>query len=163
MKMVYKFVEGSRLSGKPQVVGEFLTQIKKESGSLTPPAIVNAARPKKSPLHRYFEWDNSKAAEKWRLQQARLLVCSVVTVSVDGEETTPVRSFVSLNDNYEMLDVVMSDEQMRQQALYDVNVVIKSLREKLVSFKDFADVLEALEKVSQVTSKHFKRTRATAR
>lgn len=164
--MVYKFVEGSRFAGNPNVVGKFLTQIKKQTGSLTPPVIVDAARPKKSPLHRYFEWDNSRAAERWRIQQARLLVCSVVTVSVDGEETTPVRSFISLNDNYEMLEVVMSDEQMRQQAIYEVNVVIKNLKEKISSFREFADVLEALEKASQAASKHFKgvkRVRATAR
>lgn len=163
MKMVYKFAEGSRFGGNPNVVGQCLTAIKKERGSLTPPVIVDAARPKRSPLHRYFQWDDSKAAESWRIQQARLLVCSVVTVEVDGEATNPVRSFVSLNDNYEMLEVVMSNEAMRQQALYDVSVVIKSLKEKLASFRGFADVLEALDKASQAASKHFKRVRATER
>jgi len=168
MEMIFKFAEGSRFSGDPNVVGKTLHAIKQRTGELTPTVIVEAAMSEKSPLHRYFDWDDSTAASKWRLQQARFLVCSVVTVSVDGEETTPVRSFVSVDNNYESLQVVMSDDGMRSQAIIDVQSAIKSLRDKLKSFEEFADVLAALEQVSTVAKKHLKkpakaRERATAR
>jgi len=46
-------------------------------GRLYPADVVNAARPKSSPLHRYFDWDDRSAAEKYRLDQARALIRSV--------------------------------------------------------------------------------------
>jgi hypothetical protein len=168
MEMVFKFTEGSRLSGDPNIVGKTLHAIKERTGELTPTVIVESAISEDSPLHRYFDWDDSTAASKWRLQQARILVCSVVTVSVDGEETTAVRSFVSINNNYEPLHIVMSYEDMRSQAIMDVQLVIKTLLEKLNGFKEFSDVLIALEQVSNVAKKHMKkpiksRSMATAR
>ena len=39
--------------------------------SATPQQIVDRARDEKSELHKCFEWDDSKAAERWRRQQAR--------------------------------------------------------------------------------------------
>ena len=39
--------------------------------SATPQQIVDRARDEKSELHKCFEWDDSKAAESWRRQQAR--------------------------------------------------------------------------------------------
>lgn len=46
-------------------------------GRLTPDAVVQDAASKKSPLHDQFEWDDSAAAVKWRLAQARELIRSV--------------------------------------------------------------------------------------
>lgn len=39
--------------------------------SATPQQIVDRARDPQSELHKCFEWDDSKAAESWRRQQAR--------------------------------------------------------------------------------------------
>ena len=44
-----------------------------EKMKLTPENIVVAASKKRSPLHDYFEWDNGKAGQKYRLWQARYL------------------------------------------------------------------------------------------
>lgn len=43
-------------------------------GALTARDVVLDARKKDSPLHGYFEWDNAKAATKFRLVQARRLI-----------------------------------------------------------------------------------------
>jgi len=43
-------------------------------GHLTPRDVVADAKRKDSPLHSYFEWDNAKAATKYRLVQARRLI-----------------------------------------------------------------------------------------
>lgn len=150
MDMVFKFTEGSGLKGDPNVVGKELHAIRARRGELTPAAIVEEAKAPESPLHQYFEWDNDKAAEKWRVQQARVLVCSVVTVAVDGDETTPVRSFVSVNRSYQPLEVVLSDADMREQVVQDVRDAISSLKKKLLAFEEFGEVLQALERVEQI-------------
>lgn len=43
-------------------------------GRLTPEQIVNEARAKDSPIHHFFTWDDSEAAEKWRIEEARELL-----------------------------------------------------------------------------------------
>jgi len=169
MDMVFKFRESSGLSGSAQKVGEVLHQIRERNGTLTPTIVVDSARSAKSPLHRYFEWDDKKAADEHRKSQARYLIACVVTVQSDGEEIRPVRSFISVNNSYEPLEVVLSDHDMRQQAIQDVQDAIASLKEKLAAFEEFSDVLAALETASRAASRHFvkkarsPKSRATAR
>lgn len=54
-----------------------LQAIYKRDKQLKPQAIVNAARSKTSALHACFTWDDSKAGEKWRLEEARRLIVQV--------------------------------------------------------------------------------------
>lgn len=50
-------------------------------GVLIPSEVVNIARDADHPLHAMFEWDDTAAAHKYRLEQARGLIASVrVTV-----------------------------------------------------------------------------------
>jgi hypothetical protein len=50
---------------------------RKHGGKLTPSKILDAARSPRSPLHRFFDWDDESAAEKYRIQQARVLLKGV--------------------------------------------------------------------------------------
>lgn len=69
-----------------QLLEEELDRLaKKGAGTLTPVSVVDAARSPESPLHRYFEWNDSLAAIAHRLDQARVLIRSV-RVSVTVEE-----------------------------------------------------------------------------
>ena len=62
--------------------------IENRQGRLDPQSVVAAARNKKSPLHKQFEWDDTKAAEKYRLEQARELIRLVrVEVVLGGVNT----------------------------------------------------------------------------
>mgnify|MGYP003421519919 FL=1 len=56
-------------------------------GRLTPETVLDTARNPKSPLHDQFEWDDTAAAHQHRLQQARVLIRSVV-VNITVEEKT---------------------------------------------------------------------------
>jgi hypothetical protein len=56
------------------VVTVELRRIVEEHGNLEPEMIVAAARPKNSPLHELFEWDNKVAGDKYRIGQARTLI-----------------------------------------------------------------------------------------
>ena len=75
----YMFKNGYGKQGlDPQVVGEwFETLRKKHGGALRPADVLDAAKDKTSPVHSYFEWDDTKAAEQWRLEQARKLIREV--------------------------------------------------------------------------------------
>lgn len=60
-------------------------------GELTAKEILELARPPSSYLHRFFEWDDSVAAERYRLNQARKII-QVLVVEIEGQI---VREFTS--------------------------------------------------------------------
>jgi hypothetical protein len=58
-----------------------------KNGKLTPFDVIEAARDKTSPLHEYFEWNDTEAARLYRIEQARGLI-RTVKIEVVYEETT---------------------------------------------------------------------------
>lgn len=101
----------------PKEVGDILASL----GKFTSRDIVEFARPKNSPLHKYFEWDNDKAAEAYRLTQARHLVLSIeVEEGVRAFESVVVdskRMYVSHRDVISSGDLVA---QVLQSALNEL-------------------------------------------
>lgn len=72
-----------------------LKEVQKELcrlGSFTPKQVVETATAPSSPLHKYFEWDDSRAAHAYRLTQARHLVGAIYIDSSDG----PLRAYESV-------------------------------------------------------------------
>lgn len=95
MTIVKTFVArpGSHLSNADaQRVGQFLDEAFGED-VFTANDIVEYARPKESPLHEDFTWDKDKAAEKWNLQEARMLVAAVMVVEAGKTKKEATRAF----------------------------------------------------------------------
>jgi hypothetical protein len=74
-------------------IRERLRALESETGTITPEALVDDARADDSPLHELFEWDNSVAAEKFRLHQARVVLKSVRYIEGQSEHITLDRPF----------------------------------------------------------------------
>ena len=88
---------------------------------LTPEQVVEAARDPASPLHEEFEWDDTEAGHKWRLNQARTLIRSVrVTIQV---QNVPVPTIAYIHDpeadgqGYRHVSQVRNDAEVAQRAL----------------------------------------------
>lgn len=61
-------------------------------GRITPDAVLQDAKSAKSPLHDQFDWDDSSAAQNWRLQQARELIRSIkVEITTESRTVSTVR------------------------------------------------------------------------
>lgn len=56
---------------------ETLRSLERSDGRLLPATVVEAAKDPSSPLHSHFEWDDTAAAAKYRIDQARALIRSV--------------------------------------------------------------------------------------
>lgn len=85
-------VEGSR-----SVAVRRALQALERSGKLTPEQVVDAARDEASPLHVYFEWRDDKAADAYRIEQARSLIRSV-TVRVETTDDRLISTPVYVRD-----------------------------------------------------------------
>ena len=87
------------LSGVP---GDVLARIHLlgRDGRLTARAVLVDAEDESSPLHSYFEWDDSAAALAFRLGQARSLIRRVKVTLLKGPDREPVfvNAFVAERD-----------------------------------------------------------------
>jgi len=52
---------------------------------LTADSLLKKASKKSSSLYEFFDWDNSSAGDKWRLQQARTLINEIKVIVEDKE------------------------------------------------------------------------------
>jgi hypothetical protein len=150
----YQFTAGSRLTGDPQIVGEFLRQLwVAHDHQLTVPIIIDAGQPKRSPIHSYFEWNDARAANLHREEQARHLIRSidvVVKTDDDGRPTETIRAFVHVveerNDVVESV-YVMTDYAQARPVLYQ-QVLAQALRD-LEAFQRKYEQYEALAHIGQ--------------
>ena len=94
-----------------EAIREYLAALYEKHGRLTPAVIVKDARRPTSILHDQFEWDDGKAAQQWREEQARVLIRSIrVTITTDTsvidtvayvrdpEAATAEQGYVSVED-----------------------------------------------------------------
>src|SRR3990167_2956704 len=68
-----------------EIVFKALKQIKGVSKHLIPEAVVKRAENPKSPLHEYFEWNDTAAAQAYRIIQAGELIRSCKLIVHKGE------------------------------------------------------------------------------
>lgn len=83
---------------KPKVssktVRDELLKLQDNRGRITPQAVVDEASNPKHPLHNLFEWDDTEAARKYRLDQARELIRSVDVVIRNTKHEIEVVAYV---------------------------------------------------------------------
>mgnify|MGYP000850528880 CR=1 FL=1 len=119
-----------------------LTRIQNIYGTITPELIVTAAEDEGSVLHKFFEWDDNRAAQLWRIQQARILLNNIqVSVISDGEaREVDVYEVTSRKEGYQSIDTFTSEniEYIKAGIIQQLN----TLKNKLKLYKQFDKVLE---------------------
>ena len=74
------------------IVAQELGKLETTQGVLTAKAVLKVAQDRDNPLHEYFEWDDTEAAEKYRLSQAENLIRRVkIEVTIDETKVRVVR------------------------------------------------------------------------
>lgn len=140
---IYKWqLKGLAKNVNPLSAYEELKRLQDIHGTLSAEIVLNAARPKKSILHPIFEWDESKAAEKYRLYQARLLLNNIkIRIVSDGEANEySVFEVVCQKDGYKRIQTFDYDD-----VEYVTSNITKALiywKDKLQKYKNFETVLE---------------------
>lgn len=80
---------------KDEVIKKVLMDLERE-GRLSPYDVVDAARDPTHVLHNHFEWDDTVAAERFRLSQARRLIRSIELVVI--QETRVISAVAYVRD-----------------------------------------------------------------
>lgn len=149
--------KGSRLTGlDAEKCWDALEAIREKKGEHCAADIVEAARPKRSPLHGAFEWDDSKAAQEYRLVQAGTLRRSIEVVYAEAPEI-PTRAFEvsrvvhepkgKVTRYFQSTDEVMSDPDKRAAVLTEALRQLQALRTKFRALQELAIVWREVDTV----------------
>lgn len=154
-RMVYEWTGATRIpaSVDAQQAGELLEKLRQTHGGvIQPPDVVKAAKPKSSPIHDAFEWDNSQAAEQYRHQQARALINSIRVVVRSGkvEKASPERAFLNVRhtsqgQGYVSLREGLTRPVYREQVLAEALAELKAWQARYARLKELADVFAVLD------------------
>ena len=146
-----------------QLVRGELTAISEEHGVITPEMVLARGRDPASPLHSLFDWDDSQAAEKFRLLQARGLIrrvkVSVIRASTEAKVVTvaAVREFVSNQSErasrrnpeggYASIVDVLNEPDRRADMLATARAELAALRRKYEALNELAIVWIEIDKL----------------
>lgn len=137
---------GSRYSADAQKVAEEIYSI---GESATTAQILDKARDEGSELHKCFEWDDTRAAERWRLHQARNLVCNlVIREETPSEKPIPeVRLFFKLDEDsgYKATTLIMQNKDEYQKLLQNALKELTAFQRKYRSLSELENVFDAIE------------------
>lgn len=129
-----------------QVVAEEIASI---GDCATPSQIVDKARDCSTELHKCFEWRDDVAAEKYRLQQARQIVCHLVVKETVREEKPPIRFFFKAESGagYQPTQVIVRNQDSYQALLKSAMCDLEALRVKYHSLTELEQVFDAIEEL----------------
>ena len=144
---------------KTLVVDRELEKLYEQHGTVSTEIVLDAARNKKHPLHKYFEWDDSIAGEKWRQSQAlQMIMASKMVVILNGSEEPPrvvgckqqeVRRLVSAfrGEGFKMRKEALDDEEVRKAVVDKKKEMLRSWCRGVVDIDELKKIREMIERM----------------
>lgn len=149
--MTYAWKDGSQIAIDAELAGAALEKVReRHQGQLTPEVVLKAAESKKNPLHGYFEWDDTAAARKYRIEQAKYLIRSIVVKYEGNAEPRQLRAYVSVKDHeakpkYVTTETALGDAEYRQQVLAKAWAELQQWRRRYEELREFAKIFAVID------------------
>ena len=129
----YSWKNGYNYKVSAETVGGVLKEIEKSEGEVTSKSFLEYSRPEDSVTHSMFEWDDTVAAEKFRLYQSGRIINQLAIEIVYTDDGKPTEMLVDMVEQ-------SAPEQKKQIVSAYVNTVGKSPR----AYACFTNVIDAL-------------------
>lgn len=112
---------------------------------ISPAEVLEKARDVNSELHKCFEWNDSIAAEKYRLQQARGILINLVYKEKESN-AEPVRTFqiTSQRNVYQPTVSFLVQEDEYQNLLKRAKSELESFKKRYHTLSELQEVFEAI-------------------
>ena len=120
--------------------------------NVTPQQIVDRAKDEDSELHKCFTWDDTMAAQKWRLEEARKVVqLLVIDRSQEIETEPPVRVFFKIGNTHDegykqTVNILRNNDEyaaLLKQALAE----LEAFQRKYRTLSELEPVFDAISEV----------------
>lgn len=115
---------------------------------ITPAQILEKARDSSTELHKCFEWDDSKAAEKYRLSQARQVVHHLIIKDVEDKgEENPVRVFHQTENGggYKPFSVIVKNPTEYEKLLAQARNELRAFKRKYHTLSELEEILALID------------------
>lgn len=116
--------------------GKVMEKIEERDGVVTKESFLEESRPESSPTHNCFEWDDSVAAEAYRLEQARHCINDLQVTLISDDDKVDSTAFVNViapkkeNAEYKSIDVALEDEDHRKAVVENALAELSALKRK---------------------------------
>lgn len=141
--------KGLNYNADAQLVGEELEIIERNSKISAENVVEYAQRHKDSELYKCFDWDDTEAAKKWRLCQARNIICSI-SLEIKEEPKQTQRVYVSIKDKdteertFKNINEVLKNDKEYQQLVDKASRDLENCKNKytnLLEKEDLKDII----------------------
>ena len=154
--MEIRLKTGAQIKTSAAVVYKEIERVRKiGKGNISLQVLVDESKPVDAPLHSEFEWRNAKAANSWRLHQARKIVQSI-EILPEGKQ--PVRGYSSVQVVTEQagspakstfvfrsIEDVLSNPETRDELLGQAIRDALAFRKRYQALQELAKVFAALD------------------
>lgn len=146
-KNQYSWGDGWKPKMDANIVGGVVEKIEAEHGEVTKELLLEESRPEDSITHSLFEWDNNKAAEKYRLDQAKHTINALRVVWVTPEnKEVPVKAFVNVSEltdktKYRNVELALREEDSREAYLKRIRNELEAFIRRNRNIEELADIL----------------------
>jgi hypothetical protein len=151
--MVFEWRENYRPSVPAQAAGERLAHLRSQAGGyITAQSVVDDARPPDSVLHPCFTWDDARAAELHREEEARRLIRNCYVAPEEGQPPVLHNIHVILPDVgpcYVTTARVVSERDLYEQAERDAIAALKGLRARYEHIQSLAAIFAAIDRLDE--------------
>ena len=127
-----------------QKVSEEISEI---GETVEPSELVAKARNENTELHKCFEWRDDVAAEKFRLHQARTLLCNLVFEYKDEPtKQEPVRLMYKTTENegYKSINLIMQKPDEYKALLNRAYSELQAFKNKYRMLKELKDIFDLI-------------------
>lgn len=139
---------------KAATAADAIRALARKHGSITAEIVLKDATRKTSPLHPFFDWNDTEAARKYRLIQAASLIRKInVQYLVGDERTIRVRAFHNVSDDsdeesggyYVPLETALTVESYREQLMANCRRDMAAFQQKYAALSEVSAVIDAMK------------------
>lgn len=128
-------------------------EIQQIGDEVKPEQVLEKAKDKKSELHKCFDWNDTSAAEKFRLIQARDVIRHLIVIHQDDEdeEKEPVQFRVMLKNErdresgYKQTVVMVRDADEYKKLLEQAYAELHSFKKKYSCLSELSEILALID------------------
>ncbi len=150
--MVYQWKAASRIKADAERAAAQFAALDQTVG-LTQQTVLDANRPADAPLHSEFEWDDTAAAEQYRLHQAGHLIRSLIIVpdsapvSAETAEPVRVRAYCPIQGKFEQTVSIVQAPDKYALLLCQARSELAAYLNKYSTLKELQPIRDAFASV----------------
>lgn len=165
-KSKYSWRGGFAYKVPASTVGSALESIEARDGKVTSQSFLEYSRPEDSATHSMFEWDDTIAAEKYRLRQAGAIINQLeVKLEFENSPTheaeikvVPIKAFMNVSAKapteagvFINAVTVQQEDEYRKTVLQNALSELRAFQRKYANFSEFSKVFDAIKEIENAS------------